>query len=927
MKPLLCSPALLSFFRCAFALAAGAVSVPIGMAQIVINEIDADTPSQPVNDAFEFVELYDGGVGNTSLTGMVLVFYNGSNDRAYEGFDLDGLSTDADGFFLAAREGVDGINGRINANTGLILPSASNGRLQNGADAVALYSGLDGDDFDTSGADATTPGDVDLGGGAMLLDAVVYVTMDSDPPLLGLLGITGSSVDENLDGNGDEVSIGRVPDGGNPRDQSEGIWSRLDPPSPGFANQPSGELDLAFSPTSVAEDAGAGALQVTLSRDGFGVGPLLVTFTGNDPTELDFPAQVTIPDGQLELVFSVDVLDDGAADGVQTVSIIAGAPNFNAAQQSVNVTDDGDEPTLVINEIYAEVEPDEDPNLDEFVGDFVGDEFLEIVNISGTVIDISGWTLSDNEGVRHVFPSGSIVGADCAIVVFGGGGFSEGVRADFGNALVQKASSGGLGLNDSGDTVLIREGDIERAGSAYDDYDADGGGDLTRMPELTGELVPHVLVGAGPPFSPGFRGDNGAEFCSVIESLSLDGPATFSEDGGAAAAQFTLSRSGDSGLALEVRLGTSDASEARFQLVTVEIPAGMDSVQVAVDAVDDPFIDGDQTMELTAHTAGFVSAFSEVVVSDAGADTSYILINELDVDSNGGSDTAEFIELYDGGVGGTPLDGYAVVLLNGANDQVYDVYDLDGRSTNGAGFFVIGAPGVPNVGLTDLPGSTGFLQNGSPDPDAVALFVGSAADFRIGFPFVGTAIDAVVYGGTGGGGDSLGPSLGLGTDRVGTDGVGDTISRLPDGGNNLDLSGFGTGIPTPGSGNMAEGGETDYDLWAARFPGLGSKLDDVDGDTLTSLMEYALGKHPLEPDPTGNPTGGFTGGQLLLTVNKGVEAEDDPDLTYIIEASTDLDTWSTEDTIPVPGGPPGTLTVAYTGTAQRAHLRLRVVLN
>ncbi len=747
MKALLCSPALLSLLRCAFALAAGAISVPIGMAQIVINEIDADTPSQPVNDAFEFVELYDGGAGNSSLTGLVLVFYNGSNDRAYRAVDLDGLSTGAAGYFLAATSVVAGISDRVAAGTGFEFSAPSN-NIQNGADGIALYSGLDADDFDTSGADATTPGEVDLSGGGVLLDAVVYVTSDSDPPLLGLLGITGSSVDENLDGNGDEVSIGRVPDGGNPRDQSEGIWSRLDPPSPGFANQPSGELDLAFSPTSVAEDAGAGALQVTLSRDGFGVGPLLVTFTGNDPTELDFPAQVTIPDGQLELVFSVDVLDDGAADGVQTVSIIAGAPDFNVAQQSVNVTDDGDEPTLVINEIYAEVEPDEDPNLDGFVGDFVGDEFLEIVNISGTIIDISGWTLSDNEGVRHVFPSGSILGADCAIVVFGGGGFSEGVRADFGNALVQKASSGGLGLNDAGDTVLIREGDIERAGSAYDDYDADGGGDLTRMPELTGELVPHVLVGAGSPFSPGFRGDSGAEFCSIIESLSLDGPATFSEDGGAAAAQFTLSRTGDSGLALEVRLGTSDASEARFQLVTVEIPAGMDSVQVAVDAVDDPFIDGDQTMELSAHAVGFVSAFSEVVVSDAGADTSYILINELDVDSNGGSDTAEFIELYDGGVGGTPLDGYVVVLINGANDLVYDVYDLDDRSTNGAGFFVIGAPGVPNVGLTDLPGQNGFLQNGS--PDAVALFVGSAADFRIGFPFVGTAIDAVVYGGTGG---------------------------------------------------------------------------------------------------------------------------------------------------------------------------------
>ena len=43
---------------------------------IVINEIDADTPS---TDDAEFIELDDGGIGNTSLDGFTLVFYNGSN--------------------------------------------------------------------------------------------------------------------------------------------------------------------------------------------------------------------------------------------------------------------------------------------------------------------------------------------------------------------------------------------------------------------------------------------------------------------------------------------------------------------------------------------------------------------------------------------------------------------------------------------------------------------------------------------------------------------------------------------------------------------------------------------------------------------------------------------------------------------------------
>ena len=698
-----------------------ACSLQAGMAQLVINELDADTPS---NDKLEFVELYDGGAGNSSLDGMVLVFFNGSTSEtargAYKVFDLDGMSTDGDGFFLLANPGVGDVDERAleSPPTGFIFVPGGSGALQNGEDAVALYAGLDADDFEVSTAPLTRPVDIVLGETVRLLDAVVYQTSsgsgnpDTDSGYLGEFAIGGAVLDENVNGGAskDTASLARVPDGGNPRDQSGMIWSVLDPPTPGFANAPSFELDLRFSPVSIAEDAGAGALQVTVSRDGDGVGALSVSFSGNDPTELDFPAEVTIPDGEFEFVFNVDVLDDGAADGTQTVTIIASAPDFFPGSGSIDVLDDGaDAPTLVINEIYGEVEGGQDPNGDGFDQDFVGDEFVEIVNISGGTLDISSWELSDNEGVRHVFPPGSILEADCAVVVFGGGGFSEGVRADFGNALVQKASSGGLGLNDPGDSIMIREAGIERAGSAYDDYDA-GSGDLTRMPELTGDFVNHFLVGAGPPFSPGYRGDNGLPFCIIDESLSLVGAATFAEDGGAGVAQFTLSRSGSTAATLTVRLGTSDASEAVFQLGTVEIPAGMASVQVAVDAVDDVFVDGDQTLDLTAHATGYVSAFAEVKVGDAGGDTSYILINEVDADSNAGSDTMEFIELYDGGIGGTPLDGYVVVLVNGVNKQVYDVYDLDGRSTNIDGFFVIGAPGVPNVGLTDLPRPAGFTE-------------------------------------------------------------------------------------------------------------------------------------------------------------------------------------------------------------------------
>ena len=47
-------------------------------ASVVINEVDADTPS---TDTMEFVELF--GDANGSLDGLVVVFYNGNGDTSY----------------------------------------------------------------------------------------------------------------------------------------------------------------------------------------------------------------------------------------------------------------------------------------------------------------------------------------------------------------------------------------------------------------------------------------------------------------------------------------------------------------------------------------------------------------------------------------------------------------------------------------------------------------------------------------------------------------------------------------------------------------------------------------------------------------------------------------------------------------------------
>ncbi|MCC7313301.1 MAG: VCBS repeat-containing protein [Planctomycetes bacterium] len=184
-------------------------------AQVRINELDAD---QTGTDTLEFVELYDGGVGNTSLTNMVLVFFNGNGDVSYLALDLDGKSTNAQGYFLA---GNSALIGTVTVSNILF----NNNTLQNGPDAVALYSG----NFTSPNPPTTTN----------LLDAVIYGTSDTftttmlDEILL-LAGEPGVDEDGGTAGGGQTLSIGRCPNGEGGLRRTFNY--RTGTPTPGAAN-------------------------------------------------------------------------------------------------------------------------------------------------------------------------------------------------------------------------------------------------------------------------------------------------------------------------------------------------------------------------------------------------------------------------------------------------------------------------------------------------------------------------------------------------------------------------------------------------------------------------------------------------------------------------------------------------------------------
>jgi endonuclease/exonuclease/phosphatase family metal-dependent hydrolase len=125
------------------------------------------------------------------------------------------------------------------------------------------------------------------------------------------------------------------------------------------------------------------------------------------------------------------------------------------------LTAGGGTSNVIINEVLLN-EPGSDPN----------GEFVELVNVGTGAADLSGWTVADAALTRHTFPSGTLLPAGGVVVVFAS---AAGIPAGTPGAVA--ASTGALGLSNSGDTVTLRNAsgtavDTATLGSALGGTDA-----------------------------------------------------------------------------------------------------------------------------------------------------------------------------------------------------------------------------------------------------------------------------------------------------------------------------------------------------------------------------------------------------------------------------------------------------------------------
>ncbi len=103
---------------------------------------------------------------------------------------------------------------------------------------------------------------------------------------------------------------------------------------------PAGRITLTLDKISIAENAGAGAALMTVTRSGTSfANSLVVNLTSSDSTEATVPTAVTIPANEASTTVSVLAVDDAFFDGTQRVTFSPVVGNLELIGVSLDVTD------------------------------------------------------------------------------------------------------------------------------------------------------------------------------------------------------------------------------------------------------------------------------------------------------------------------------------------------------------------------------------------------------------------------------------------------------------------------------------------------------------------------------------------------------------------------------------------------------------
>lgn len=435
---------------------------------------------------------------------------------------------------------------------------------------------------------------------------------------------------------------------------------------------------------------------------------ITVESTREGANSLRLPASLRIPAGNTKATFATEVVQDGGFTGTEINDYVFAAPGYNNAMARLTIANSTPEPTrLVIMEIHAATPGNQPEDLEGDANNdgrrhSSDDQFIEIVNFESYPVDLTGWTIGEEIGDRHMFPEGTVLQPKQAIVVFGGGKPS----GAFGGAIIQTSSSGGNGLGfdrasgpDSAylkapfdvrveEHLMWQLADYQEETSKLpeDNPAYDEGGSQARLePGRDAEWVMHPLTpSAGYAlFSPGTWPDGTPYFEAENKlSVSISADVVAERAGEPIIATASLQKPAGPG-GMEVRIDTTGVvvssdggfapDEIDLDAISFRIPAGGSEAEFAIYPHDDGVLDGDRRVDLVLRAGAYVlPASTSFTVTDV-ADPSVVdgvYISEVMVDIEG-----SYVDIN--------LDG---VHEDPAGDQFIEILNRSGQTLNLSGW-------------------------------------------------------------------------------------------------------------------------------------------------------------------------------------------------------------------------------------------------
>ncbi len=270
--------------------------------QILINELDADTPGVDVE---EFIELKTDNPFEP-LDGYIMVLFNGSSTsstgqgRSYYVEDLDGLVSDSNGLVVLGSSDVNPAVDRLLGD--------GRGVFQNGADGVAIYIGEPSDFPDLTFArnDQT------------LIDALVYGTNDADA--VELLDLLGEQIQYN-EGAGNNTNSLQLKADGTYEAKAPTPHSLNDATEPSYIG-----LNFTIIATENLNEGDFFSIEFTLSKPAPEDFNLNFTLNNGSFTTADFTGitSISIPAGGTSQTLDFNLIDDTIDEGDEFLRINLG---------------------------------------------------------------------------------------------------------------------------------------------------------------------------------------------------------------------------------------------------------------------------------------------------------------------------------------------------------------------------------------------------------------------------------------------------------------------------------------------------------------------------------------------------------------------------------------------------------------------------